>query len=143
MAHTPGMKHGAWCHIEIPTASPEAAKRFYGGLLGWTFTDSPVMKYTLYSTGKGEIGGGMFDPPPGAPRQITNYVTVDDLDAAVGKVEGLGGRVVSERTEVPPFGWFRIVSDPDGNAIGLWQSMPPPAAPKAKKKATKRKGKRR
>lgn len=44
MAHTPGMKHGAWCHIEIPTASPEAAKRFYGGLLGWTFTDSPMIK---------------------------------------------------------------------------------------------------
>ena len=136
----PGMTHGAWCHIEIPSASVDSAKKFYGGMFGWTFTDVPEMKYTLYSSGNGELGGGFFNPPEGVPRQITNYITVTDLDAASKKVPELGGRIHSERMEVPGMGWFRIVSDPEGNSIGLWQAAaPPPAAAKPKKSAPKAK----
>jgi predicted enzyme related to lactoylglutathione lyase len=138
----PGMTHGSWCHIEIPSASVESAKRFYGGLFGWTFTDVPEMKYTLYSSGNGELGGGFFNPPEGTPRAITNYITVADLEEAVVKVPALGGRVQTERMEVPGMGWFRIVSDPDGNNIGLWQAakaaMPRKSAPKAKKSAARK-----
>ena len=38
-----GMKHGAWCHIEIPTAKREESKKFYGGVFGWTFNHIPEM----------------------------------------------------------------------------------------------------
>jgi len=147
-----GMKHGAWCHIEIPTANKEASKQFYGGLLGWTFTEVPEMKYTIYSTGEGEVGGGFFNPPEGTPRMVTNYVTVQDLEAAVKRVPELGGKVCTDRMEVPGMGWFRIVSDPEGNSFGLWQpanpapaAKPKKAAPKAKKAAGKsaQKGKKR
>jgi predicted enzyme related to lactoylglutathione lyase len=150
-----GMNHGAWCHIEIPSASVDAAKKFYGGMFGWKFTDVPEMKYTLYNSGDGEIGGGFFNPPEGTPRMITNYIIVTDLEDSAKKVPDLGGRVVSERMEVPGMGWFRIVSDPEGNSIGLWQaaqakpapaaSKPKKAAPKAKKAAKKpaKKGKKR
>lgn len=148
----PGMTHGAWCHIEIPAADKEASQRFYGGLLGWTFTEVPELKYTLYSTGDGELGGGLFNPPEGTPRHITNYVTVSDLEAAAKRVPELGGTVCTERMEVPGMGWFRIVNDPEGNSIGLWQparpaapSKPGKAAPKAKKGSKKpaKKGKKR
>jgi predicted enzyme related to lactoylglutathione lyase len=138
----PGMVHGAWCHIEIPAASVDAAKRFYGGLFGWKFTDVPEMKYVIYSSGDGEVGGGFFNPPEGTPKQITNYVTVTDLDESVNRVNELGGKICSERMEVPGMGWFRIVSDPEGNNIGLWQAAqrrPAPAPAKAKKAAPKAK----
>ena len=141
----PGMTHGAWCHIEIPAANKEASKQFYGGLLGWTFTEVPEMNYTLYSTGDGELGGGFFNPPEGTPRTITNYVTVSDLEAAAKRVPDLGGKICTDRMEVPGMGWFRIVNDPDGNSIGLWQPAQPAApsrpkksaAPKAKKTSKK------
>lgn len=135
----PGMKHGAFCHIEIPSGSVDAAKRFYGGMFGWRFTDVPEMKYTLYTAGEGEIGGGFFNPPEGTPRMITNYITVSDLEAAAKKVPELGGRVCTERMEVPGMGWFRIVNDPEGNSFGLWQPATPKkaAAPPAKKAAKK------
>ena len=141
----PGMKHGAFCHIEIPAASVDAAKRFYGGMFGWKFTDLPEMKYTLYNAGEGEIAGGFFNPPEGTPRMITNYITVSDLEAAAKKVPDLGGRVCTERMEVPGMGWFRIVNDPEGNSVGLWQPATPKksAAPKAKKAAKKPAKKRR
>jgi len=132
-----GMKHGAWCHIEIPTAAPENSKKFYAGLFGWSFTHVPEMKYTIYNAGEGEIGGGLFDPPPGTPRQITNYITVADLEAAAKKVPELGGRVCTDRMEVPGMGSFRIVADPDGNSFGLWQANRAAAAAK-KPQASKR-----
>ena len=147
-----GMKHGAWCHIEIPTSSVDAAKRFYGGMFGWSFTDVPEMKYTIYKTGEDEVGGGFFNPPEGTPRTITNYITVTDLEAATKKVPELGGKVCTERMEVPGMGWFRIVNDPEGNSMGLWQpaqaaiaAKPKKAAPKAKKAAKKpaKKGKKK
>ena len=31
MADTPAMAQGMWCHIEIPSADPATAKRFYSG----------------------------------------------------------------------------------------------------------------
>ncbi len=137
-----GMKHGAWCHIEIPSASVDAAKRFYGGMFGWTFTDVPELKYTLYSSGDGEVGGGFFNPPAGVPRMITNYITVSDLEASTKKVAELGGKVCTDRMEVPGMGWFRIVNDPEGNSMGLWQPAQPkpsPAASKPKKASAKAK----
>ncbi|HTF55762.1 MAG TPA: VOC family protein, partial [Planctomycetota bacterium] len=101
----------------------------------------PELKYTVYNTGEGEIGGGLFDPPPGAPRHITNYITVADLEAAARKVPEFGGRVITDRMEVPGMGKFRIVADPDGNSFGLWQpNLPAPSkkAPAAKRTAPKK-----
>lgn len=140
-----GGKHGAWCHIEIPASNLEAAKKFYGGLFGWKFTPVPEMNYTLYSPGEGEIGGGLFDPPPNVPRMITNYVNVDSLEASAKKVVELGGRLVTEKMDVPGHGSFRVFTDPEGNALCLWESIhqpeparKPAATRKAPAKAKKR-----
>lgn len=135
---------GAWCHIEIPTTSPKKAKEFYGGLFGWTFRDVPELNYVIFSTGEGAIGGGLWNPPPGMPRQITNYVSVEDVRSMVERVVSLGGKTIAPRTEVPGHGWFALVADPDGNVLGLWQSAPRAAAAPAKvprRKSVKR-GKR-
>ena len=66
---------------------------------------------------------------------ITNYVTVADLEAAAKRVPELGGKVCTDRMEVPGMGWFRIVNDPEGNSIGLWQPARPAAPAKPKKSA--------
>ena len=144
-----GAKHGAWCHIEIPTSNVEAAKRFYGGLFHWKFTFVPEMKYTIYTAGEGEIGGGIFDPPPNMHRRITNYVNVADLEAAAAKVPELGGRVITDRMDVPGHGMFRVIADPEGNELCLWQtvksaaSAKPKSKPKAKGKGKAKSKKRR
>ncbi|MCC6741894.1 MAG: VOC family protein [Planctomycetia bacterium] len=133
-------KPGAWCHIEIPTTSPKKAKDFYGALFGWTFRDVPELNYVIFSTGEGGVGGGLWNPPQGIPRQITNYVLVEDVRAMADKVVSLGGKTVTPRTEVPGHGWFALVADPDGNVLGLWQSAPrtaPAPAKRASKKPAK------
>lgn len=133
-----GMVHGAWCHIEIPTANADGAQKFYGGVFGWKFQPIPEMKYVLYNSGEGEIGGGLFDPPAGTPRHITNYINVKSLEESAKKVAEFGGRVITDTMDVPGHGSFRMVSDPDGNVFALWQSLPQ-AAPAEKKAAPAKK----
>ena len=135
-----GRKQGSWCHIEIPCASPQGAKKFYGKVFGWNFQDAPALDYVLFSTGDGEIGGGLWNPPPGIPRVITNYISVEHVDTMVARVQEHGGKLVRPRMEVPGHGWFALVADPDGNIVGLWQDAPQPpistkAVPKSKPKA--------
>lgn len=117
---------GTWCHIEIPSTDPDRAKAFYSELFGWTFQDMPMPEgtYTVYMTREGAVGGGIWNPPEGMPRQTVNYVAVDDLAASVAGVKANGGQVYLERQDVPGMGSFSIVADPDGNCFGLWQGAP-------------------
>jgi predicted enzyme related to lactoylglutathione lyase len=48
-------------------------------------------------------------------------VRVDDLDAYIAKAEPLGGSKLVPPTTLPgDYGSFAVVTDPDGNAVGLW-----------------------
>ncbi len=132
------IREGMWCHIEMPVGDLERAKRFYGDVFGWKFQDMPQMSYTLYETRPGGVGGGLWNPPPEVPRNVVNYIYVDEIETAVARVEQAGGRLVNPKMEVPNSGWFALVADPDGNVFGLWKSMRPPAPPPAKR-AAKRK----
>lgn len=115
---------GTWCHIEIPTMSVERAKRFYGKVFGWTFQDVPQLNYTLYQTKEGGLGGGLFNPPPGIPRQIVNYLLVNEIEPALAQIEEHGGRTVTGKMQVPGAGWFALAADPDGNVFGIWKNAP-------------------
>ena len=117
---------GMWCHIEIPAADPEQAKSFYGDVFGWTFQDVPLGDgtYTLYMTGEGGIGGGIWNPPDGMPRQVINYVNVEDLEPIRQKAVKAGGTVVLPEQEIPGIGWFSLIADPDGNVFGAWKQNP-------------------
>ena len=58
------------------------------------------------------------------PNQYTMfYVEVADIHGALGRAEELGGTTMVPSTEVPGMGHFAWFTDPEGNTIGLWQSM--------------------
>ena len=60
-------------------------------------------------------------PIPGAPSTWLAYVLVDDVKAATGKAKSLGATILKDVTEVPGIGWFSLISDPTGAALGMWQ----------------------
>src|SRR5439155_26948397 len=43
-------KPGSFCWFELATSDQAAAKRFYGGLFGWTATDVPMGAHGFYTT---------------------------------------------------------------------------------------------
>ena len=56
---------------------------------------------------------------------MTNeYVDSEDIDADLKKVEGAGGKVAHAKDEIPGFGWWAAFTDPTGNLLGLYQTMP-------------------
>jgi predicted enzyme related to lactoylglutathione lyase len=120
----PVMVHGVICHVEIPSDDVGSAKRFYADVFGWTFQEMPMgdgTTYTGYQTRKGGIGGGITTPPPGAPKQIVNYILVNDIASVLEQVRRSGGDVVTPAMEVPGAGWLAHFTDPDGNVLGLWK----------------------
>ena len=48
-------EHGDFSWAELGTTDAEAAKKFYGGLLGWTFDDQPAGPDMVYTMAK--VGG--------------------------------------------------------------------------------------
>jgi len=118
------MAHGEYNHIEIPFDDEERAKRFYSGVFGWEFRDMPGFEgYPLYTAGPGQLGGGMGMRGQMAGQTIRNYISVDDIDAAIAKVRELGGTITEEKTEIPGMGWYAVVDDPEGNEVALYKGM--------------------
>ena len=81
--------------------------------------------YHVFGNGT-EMLGGISDAHCGegekkAPQWMP-YITVDDLDATLAKVEGLGGSVIMPAMAIPNDGGrIAIIKDPQGVATGLAQ----------------------
>ena len=121
---------GRVVHFEIPFDDGERARAFYAEAFGWDVSPMPEMDYTKVSSGPsgdsgptepGFINGGMAQRGESftAP---TVVVDVEDIDAALAKIEGLGGTTLLTRTPVGDMGFSAYFRDTEGNAIGLWQT---------------------
>jgi predicted enzyme related to lactoylglutathione lyase len=118
-------------HFEVPFDDGERATTFYREAFGWELDSMPQFQYTMVTTTEtdeqgrpresGGINGGMLhrQGPITAP-VIT--IGVDDLDAAIAKIEKLGGTVAIGRQPVGNMGFSAYFHDTEGNLIGLWQS---------------------
>jgi predicted enzyme related to lactoylglutathione lyase len=109
-------------HIELITSDVGKAKDFYGKVFDWKLNDAPgPMPYTLIDTGEKPGGGMMALPEPNVPVAWMVYVKVDDVAKTVENVKEFGGQIFKDKTEVPGIGWFAVIGDPQGAALGVWQ----------------------
>lgn len=123
---------GRVVHFEIPFDDGDRARRFYSEVFGWQITEMPDLHYSIVQTGpvsaetgfpseSGYIGGGMLKRESPTDRPVVT-VDVDDIDAALAKVEELGGMTVLGRQDVGGMGWAAYFKDVEGNLMGLWQA---------------------
>jgi len=125
------------CWFEVPADDIARAKKFYGGLFGWTFAKIPtaIQDYWHIDTaGKDASPDGGLMPRMYPGQGITNYVAVPSVNRAVAKVEKLGGSVCKTKTEVPGMGYLAVCEDTEGNTFALWEPMlrTPRKAPRAR-----------
>ena len=117
------MARGEITHVEIPADDIERAKRFYGAVAGWEFdTMEGHPDYWLFRTSD-ESGGAIGTRGASVSGVVRAYITVDSLEDGVEAATANGGSVVAEPTDVPGQGRFAAVRDPEGNEIGLWQTV--------------------
>ncbi len=127
----PRIGHCAW--NELATDDPEGALHFYGQRFGWVkdgeMTMGPMGSYAfLRHAGRALDGSPRSTAMLGAvyPKLAEDpqshwlyYFRVADIDAAVGHVEGAGGRLHQPPTEIPGGDYSMIGIDPHGAYFGL------------------------
>jgi len=119
------MAHGEYNHIEIPYDDEERAKRFYGGVFGWEFSQMPEFEgYDLFTAGPGDLGGGLGKRGESAGTTVRNFIAVDSVDDAVLKIEELGGTITEPKSEIPGQGWYAAGTDSEGNPLVVYESLP-------------------
>ena len=119
---------GVFVWDELMTTDTEAARRFYGEVVGWENRDMEMGEgnvYTLFSSGGNDRAGGMPIPPQaeGTPPNWMTYIGTGDVDATVDKAKKLGATVHMEPFDVATVGRLAIVADPTGAVFGLFKPL--------------------
>jgi predicted enzyme related to lactoylglutathione lyase len=113
---------GELAFVEFGVDDVEKARTFYESLFGWQFETGPGGQ-GLVITGPG-VSAGIHGGDQGASPYI--FFRVDDIDAAVARVEELGGMVEEVDVEgdeesIATFGRFKLCKDDQGSPFGLHQ----------------------
>lgn len=112
---------------DLVTEDLEAARRFYGGLFGWTFEESTGAggrDYVLARQGDTYVAGLVpIDSSDDGTRlsRWLPYVSVADVDEAVGRGLNAGAVVAASARDVN-LGRVAAIVDPEGAVIGLARS---------------------
>jgi uncharacterized protein len=105
-------------HAEIRSTDPDATRKFFGDLLGWTYDQGAVPGYTFVDTGVPDALYTAISPLQGGSDLVTFFIAVDDVDSAVNRARELGGQVIQETQHVPGVA-FALIADPQGHVVGV------------------------
>ena len=119
-------QQGTPTYVELITPDQTAARSFYGELFGWDYAETPMDGGSIYLTAQlqGDDVAGVSGQMPelaGHPAFWGVYLAVDDVDAAVAKVEAGGGRVEAGPFDVMEHGRMAALQDPTGARVSLWR----------------------
>lgn len=123
--------HATFYWNELITDDVDAAKGFYSTVLGWKTEAMPMDQggeYTIVVAPTGPAGGIMnvkqTNAPDDTPPHWFAYIAVDDVDAALAKVPGAGGKVTVPAFDVPDIGRIACIEDPTGAVVGVMTPAP-------------------
>lgn len=117
---------------DLLTHTPDASRRFYGELFGWTFEEpgldlgfGPPSSYMLIRH-NGRLIGGMFDTTVLEERdnisQWITVVSVADIDAAAAAAESRGGEILTPPTRLASRGTIAVIQDSTGALMAILQA---------------------
>ncbi|WP_432250653.1 VOC family protein [Streptomyces sanyensis] len=113
-----------WADATFPDL--QAAKDFYGRVLGWTFGE-PAPEYGGYTQAyaDGRAVAALAPPMEGqdtaAPPLWTLYLASPDVAATAEDIRRNGGHLVLDPMKVGEFGSMCLATDPGGALFGVWQ----------------------
>jgi uncharacterized protein len=114
---------GTFSWADLGTTDPDAAKAFYGALLGWEADDMPAgdgVTYTMARVGDEYVAGLYRLEQQERPPAWLSYVTVEDADASAARARELGGTAM-DPFDVLDSGRMAVVQDPQGAHFAVWQ----------------------
>ncbi|CAL9601479.1 Putative glyoxylase CFP32 [Streptomyces sp. enrichment culture] len=116
---------GTPCWADVMSPDAGGAKRFYGGVLGWTFVEVPSEDgYYIEAYADGKAVAAVVPPAPGQEdrSQWCLYLASGDAVATAGRIRDSGGRVLMEPVQADDLGALCLARDPGGVLFGVWQA---------------------
>lgn len=107
-------------HVEIPSTNLEISIDFYSKLFGWEFKPFGN-SYSLFNTHKGFTIGLRKTEKISKGDCTIFHIRVNDISHYLSKATDLGGHISRGKTTIPAMGYYALISDLDGNTIGLFQ----------------------
>lgn len=121
------MTQGEFTWYELMTTDTEAAKAFYGDVMGWgnRTPEASIIPYTLFTVND-VPSSGLMDLPKelrtmGVPPNWVGSIYVDDVDGAASKAASLGAEIKCQPMDIPDVGRFATIADPTGAVVVLLQ----------------------
>jgi len=111
--------------FDIPASNIDRAAKFYETVLGISLIRENMLgaQMAIFPAKAGEATGALMARPgvtPGAQGPTLYLKAGDDVAVALARVESAGGKVLHPKTFIKEgWGYFAIVLDTEGNAIGL------------------------
>jgi uncharacterized protein len=123
MSKIESYKPGSFVWSELASSDPEAAKKFYGDMFGWTYMDAPMPNgvYTIFKY-DGNDAAALYQAPAGMPPHWGVYFSAPELEASTAKAGELGGTVVMGPQDLGFPGSMSVIKDPQGVMFSLWQA---------------------
>lgn len=123
-------QHGTPCWVDLATTDLTAAKEFYTGLFGWSYSDeqmsemgigsySMAMVHDAVTAAIYELGSDQLRTHPKPTWNL--YVSVDDIETVIDRTRRRGCTVLTESTDVDRAGRVAVIEDPTGCQATLWQ----------------------
>jgi len=112
---------GRFVWHDLLTDNLDSAKKFYGGLFGWTFETRDF--YTIIANQGVPIAGmAKVEFEPGLSSYWLPYLSVSDVDQTVATVKKAGATVLKGPGEMTHRGRYALISDPHGARVVLLRS---------------------
>lgn len=107
-------------HFEIPADDPERAIKFYKDVFGWKIEKWENGDYWLVSTGLDDepgINGAIMPKKFGG--RVRDTISVVSIEEFVKKIEGQGGKMLTDKMPIPGMGFNALFQDTEGNEFGM------------------------
>ncbi|MFF9909027.1 VOC family protein [Streptomyces sp. NPDC013457] len=110
------------CRLSLAARDRQAAERFYGAVLGWTFRNGGFGGvFSVAETGDVPVAGiGTVAAESALPVAWTPYFAADSADAAAERVRERGGTVAVGPVSFPVGGRAAVAADREGAVFGVW-----------------------
>lgn len=128
------MKKSSVVHFEMPTKDRKRVSEFYSKAFGWEMQQlGPEMgNYIMAQTTEtgengmpknpGAINGGFFEYKNDEENRVPHLViAVDNIEESRADVEKAGGKITSEKMDIPGIGLYYSFKDSEGNIVGMLQ----------------------
>jgi predicted enzyme related to lactoylglutathione lyase len=111
--------------FELYVEDMERARKFYETVFNWSLTkiESPDIEMWGFPMEQDKVGAGgalvkMEGVSPGGGGTLV-YFMCADCAVEAKKFAGNGGKICREKFSIGPYGYIALVSDCEGNMVGL------------------------